>query len=140
MDKIISNKPMVHYRAIGFVILIFALSAFLPLSWVNEIPLCIFHYLTEFSCPGCGLTRSFLHFFHGYFIEAFYFNILGPAIILWMVYYGLSHAWLFTINETPPFRLNSKIKNIFTKGFIFLFLTQWSVKLFFELKDKLLSI
>ena len=35
---------------------------------------CIFHELTGFLCPGCGITRCIMSILHGNFYEAFRYN------------------------------------------------------------------
>ena len=47
-------------------------ASFSPLS-------CIFHELTSWLCPGCGMTRSLICFFSGNLYGALYFNPLGLA-------------------------------------------------------------
>lgn len=38
--------------------------------------MCIFKALTGLPCPGCGMTRSFLHLFEGHLEEAFFYHPL----------------------------------------------------------------
>lgn len=38
--------------------------------------MCIFKWLTGLPCPGCGMTRAWVHFFHGEMPLAFYFHPL----------------------------------------------------------------
>ncbi|MEQ1566850.1 MAG: DUF2752 domain-containing protein [Myxococcota bacterium] len=43
-----------------------------------EVPMmCTFRRLTGVSCPGCGLTRSFVFLAHGRWEEAVRMNVLG---------------------------------------------------------------
>jgi hypothetical protein len=58
------------------------------------------------SCPGCGLTRSFVAIAHGHVGDAFNYNLMGPVLYLtcllqipyrWIEYRGLlreSPLWL----------------------------------------------
>lgn len=50
------------------------------------LPGCLFHHLTGFACPGCGMTRATHAALHGHLGEAFRFNPLGmvlfPAALL----------------------------------------------------------
>ena len=52
-------------------------------SW---LPDCLFHRMTGFDCPGCGMTRAAHAALHGRFGEAFRFNPLGmvlfPAVLV----------------------------------------------------------
>jgi hypothetical protein len=55
---------------IAFVLTFGLYFAFLEL--VNSGTKCIFKNTTGIPCPGCGMTRSFLHLFHGELPEAFH--------------------------------------------------------------------
>ena len=44
-------------------------------------PGCLFHQLTGFSCPGCGMTRATYAVFHGHLLAALRFNCLGMVLI-----------------------------------------------------------
>lgn len=129
---------MVHYRAIGFIILIFVFSFVVPIQWIEGTPLCLIHWLTGFSCPGCGLTRSFVHFFHGNIKQSFLSHILGPVIIVWFIYYLYRHSLNLRGKPAPAIELNQKFKKIFGFTFVILLFGQWFFKLFFEIKDKFL--
>ena len=45
-------------------------------------PLCGFRRLTGWSCPGCGLTRSFVFMGHGMLVDAWGVHKLGPALFV----------------------------------------------------------
>lgn len=50
-----------------------------------DVPvLCTWRRFTGMSCPGCGLTRSFVFFAHGRLREAFEMNVFGPAAFVWV--------------------------------------------------------
>lgn len=61
---------------------------------------CIFHSLTHWDCPGCGLTRSLLSFFSGSISLSFYFHPLGPVI-------GLYCCYVFAISWRRGFKFRS---------------------------------
>jgi hypothetical protein len=67
-------------------IIIFALGTLTNfLQGYNSI--CIIKNLTGFDCPGCGLTRSILHFTHADISRSLDLNILGiPLFILFVIY------------------------------------------------------
>ena len=64
----------------------------------NSPLFCIFHKLSGWLCPGCGMTRSLLCFFTGQFEMSFYFNPFGPLVAL-----ALISIWIltFTMNGNP---------------------------------------
>ena len=52
-----------------------------------SIPLpetCMMHARFGIDCPGCGLTRSFIHFAHGRILEGMSVNPAGIAIFLFV--------------------------------------------------------
>lgn len=63
----------------------------------HEVPtLCTFRLLTGESCPGCGLTRSFVFLAHGQLTDAFRMNVLGPPLFVALaaqVPYRLIRLW-----------------------------------------------
>ena len=67
-------------------LVIFALGSLTNfLQGYNSI--CIIKNLTGFDCPGCGLTRSILHFTHGDVYRSLELNIFGiPLFILFVTY------------------------------------------------------
>lgn len=51
------------------------------LGW--EIPeICIYRNVLGMSCPGCGMTRSWVYLAHGDVGTAFSMNVLGPILFL----------------------------------------------------------
>ncbi len=51
---------------------------------------CPILYITGFPCPGCGLTRAYIAFFHGNFVDAFRYHplfwLLPP--LLFVAFHG----------------------------------------------------
>ena len=45
---------------------------------------CMLHARFGLDCPGCGLTRSFIHFAHGRLFEGMSLNPAGIAIFLFV--------------------------------------------------------
>lgn len=107
--------------------IIFLLSACLPVTVASRVPLCLFHYLSHFDCPGCGLTRSFISLSHGHFLQAIRFNALGPVVYLIFALSLLRSLFRFLGHGEPQaLILRSKIIYIL---FAVLFWGQWIVKL-----------
>lgn len=67
-------------------------------------PTCILRILTGMPCPGCGMTRSWVHLAHGDVATAFELNLFGPigmaAAAGLVVYTAVSLA-----RRRPPQRL-----------------------------------
>lgn len=51
---------------------------------------CIFHWLTDFDCPGCGITRSLTAMFLWSPLWSFYFHPLGPVFAILALFYWFS--------------------------------------------------
>ena len=51
---------------------------------------CVFHSITGYQCPGCGVTRMLFSILHSHFEEAFHYNPLvffySPFIIAYYIY------------------------------------------------------
>jgi hypothetical protein len=45
------------------------------------LPGCLFHRVTGFDCPGCGMTRATHAALHGRIGEAFRFNAVGMVLL-----------------------------------------------------------
>ena len=72
-------------------ILVFFVYYFLNIYTDFSIP-CLFHKLTGFYCPGCGITRLLFSLIHLDFYQAFRYNpLVFILLILSMVY------WLFKL-------------------------------------------
>lgn len=55
----------------------------LPEGAIDSGPgLCNFRRWTGLPCPGCGLTRAFVHMAHGHVADAFAANAFGPMLFV----------------------------------------------------------
>lgn len=65
-----------------------------PLKSVDNGPdLCVFRALTGLPCPGCGLTRSWVHLMHGDVGGAFTYNVFGPLTLVAIVIAVAAGVW-----------------------------------------------
>lgn len=83
-----------------FIIMLFALVGILYIFLIHSgivIP-CVFHELTNFYCPGCGITRMFLSLLCLDFYQAFRFNALVFILLPFFVVFGVIQykRWLFS--------------------------------------------
>jgi hypothetical protein len=62
----------------------------------STIPsLCMFHNLTGFDCPGCGITRSFVYALHGQWYNSYLMHLWGiplAAIVSFQIPYHVGRA------------------------------------------------
>lgn len=92
--KHLSNKKKNLY--IYSVISLFGivLATLLP-SQDTGFSICLFYNITGIPCPGCGMGRAIIHFFHLHFIESFYYHPFGIFVALFMVYFSLCMVFPF---------------------------------------------
>ena len=70
------------------IILYFLLSILLKMHGIVDITIpCIFSYVFDIHCPGCGLTRSFIEILQLNFKKSLEYNILTLPIGVSMIYY-----------------------------------------------------
>lgn len=62
---------------------------------------CIFHWLSGFLCPGCGMTRSMISFFSLQWDLSLYFNPLGLflGMALGLLWFASFKHWHRAINS-----------------------------------------
>ena len=92
---------------------------------------CIFHELTGFYCPGCGITRMFLSLFQFRFYQAFRYN---PFVFVCLV------GYLFY--KIIPYEIPKKYKSFFINSLLILtilFGILRNIPLFSFLKPTLIS-
>lgn len=76
------------------VIRLIAICAILIASWLiglnpdidNEDSLCPSIRFFHLPCPGCGLTKSIIHFYRGEFVESFHYHYWGGAFVLFCLF------------------------------------------------------
>ena len=72
-------------------------------------PICLFHSLTGWNCPGCGATRAAYQLLHGHLLRALHDNAL---FILTLAALAAQGAWFVTQkirNRPGAFRAPPKV-------------------------------
>ena len=64
-------------------------------------PICLFRFLTGFTCPGCGSTRALHQILHGHFLAAFMLNPLFFIAIPFMLYAFLRYTMIVLRGGVP---------------------------------------
>ncbi|MCH5215875.1 MAG: DUF2752 domain-containing protein [Muribaculaceae bacterium] len=54
------------------------------------MPRCMFHDITGFRCPGCGMQRAIYQALHGNFLEAWRLNYALPVIMIIVCLYSVA--------------------------------------------------
>ena len=88
------NRKTIIAITIGAVLTILGLFyVFNPVE-ASMAPKCLFHSLTGWNCPGCGMQR-FLHaIMHGRVIEAFQYNYILLVFIPYLIAFGIEQLIL----------------------------------------------
>ena len=95
-----------------------------------KIDLCLFHALTGYPCPGCGMTRAFCALGHGELRRAIGFNALSPilflcAIVIWMS----AMATVLNLRGACSFFARLRPGESFSKTVFILVLVWWVARL-----------
>lgn len=94
--------------------------------------LCPFRLITGLSCPGCGLTRSWVYLMHGDWAAALGANIFGPLLVVAVI--GLAAVVVARrIRRRPPPALETLARNRLTYVVLAAWLAYAVVRLITEL-------
>ena len=94
---------------------------------------CSFKEITGYSCPSCGLTRSFHASANLHIAQAFAFHLLGPFFLLGSLLLFLKFAIESASGKTIKLKLN---RTAIKTGILIIGLTwiiYWIVRLVFEI-------
>jgi len=103
-----------------------AAAVFLPIDAPSSVPpICLFRITTGFDCPGCGMTRAFVHLGHGDAAGAFDLHplvvVAAPAVAaLWI-------ALLVEAATRRPVieRVGARTRNLVAIGLTVVFVAVW---------------
>jgi hypothetical protein len=78
----------------------FLLSIFLKIQGIVDITVpCIFNFLFNIHCPGCGFTRSFIELLNLDFEKSLEYNVLTIPIIVSMIYFIIKDLYFLKFNK-----------------------------------------
>jgi hypothetical protein len=72
-------------------------SALIAWLWLRSgfpTPICVFHEMTGFACPGCGATRCVRNVMRGDLIAAF---LMNPVVFITGAFFALYDAYAATV-------------------------------------------
>ena len=91
---------------------------------------CMLHARFGLDCPGCGLTRSFIHFAHGRLLEGISLNPAGIAIFVFVAAQVPAAAIRFALGRSSRIAiLWSRCNELALIVLPMLTLIQWLVRL-----------
>ena len=72
-------------------------------------PICLFHKLTGWNCPGCGGTRAAYQLLHGHLLRALHDNALFILILAGLAVWSLRWAVRKMRNQPATFNVPAKV-------------------------------
>jgi hypothetical protein len=110
ITKLKTDQRLVRFFLAGILFSIISLSIYFdPVNY--SISECAIKQITGYSCPSCGLTRSFHAGANLNITQAFAFHIIGPLILLGVVILFLKFSIETVIGKT----VQIKIKRLYIK-------------------------
>ena len=98
------------------IIVLFILSVLLISIFINpqetHLLSCQFKQLTGYSCPTCGLTRSFHALSHMDFQGSFRFHLLGPFIYAVLLFVLIKFSIEIVTAKEIKLKINPKLARI----------------------------
>lgn len=91
-------------------------------------PTCLLRIFTGLPCPGCGMTRAWVHVAHGDVLTAFEYNLFGPigmAVAAGIVVY----VAVALVRRRPPERILSIVDPRILLGLIAVWLAYSAVRM-----------
>lgn len=99
------NKKKVSLSiVIGVLLLMFGIFYMYVIETYDVIIPCVFHRLTGWYCPGCGITRMILSLTEFQFHQAFHYNILVFSLLPYAILYFLTN-YICWITDKPIVKL-----------------------------------
>lgn len=121
-------KPLrTDQRIIRFSIALILLFILMAAVFVNpenyQISNCFIHETTGYSCPSCGLSRSFHAGANLQLWQSFGFHIMGPFLLLGTMLLFIK----FSFESASGKAIEMNIKPSYVKLFLFIFGLIWAI-------------
>lgn len=139
MEKIYAICPIPANKILPkAIIVLFILSVLLISIFINpqetNLLSCRFKQLTGYSCPTCGLTRSFHALSHMDFQDSFRFHLLGPFIYAVLLFVLIKFSIEIVTGKEIKFKINPKPARISIILFFCTLLCFWLIRFIGEIK------
>lgn len=89
------------------------------------LPKCVFHSLTGYQCPGCGVTRAAHALLNGRFVEAFSYNYF---FIISIPYLLAAATAVYLPQFMPAIVRRFVVGPVAAWGYFALFMVWWVVR------------
>lgn len=127
LETMQQKKPGYKEKIILLGVPLFFIAAYIyPFVSGDRMPLCAFHFVTDLSCPGCGVTRALAAFIHGDFQSSINYNPMGIVIALLLVVFWLQSAYLAVVGKSLGLKLGPASTKIIALAFIVGLFVQWA--------------
>ena len=127
-----TDQRLIRFCIAGLLLAIIIVSVYFdPANYT--ITDCSFKEITGYSCPSCGLTRSFHASANLNIAQAFAFHLLGPVFLLGSILLFLKFTIESVYGKTIKLKLN---RYVIKTGILIIVLTwiiYWIVRFVFEL-------
>lgn len=127
-----TDQRLIRLSIAAVLLLLILASVFYnPIDY--KITDCSFKNISGFSCPSCGLTRSFHAGVNLDFIQAFSFHWIGPVLLLSVVFLFLKYAIESISGKAIQYKMKPVVHKLTLLVIGIVWLTFWISKLISEI-------
>ena len=99
-------KYLYHNKWYSIPVLYFIVSVILKMQGVDITIPCIFNFLFDVNCLGCGMTRSFIELLKLNFTKSLEYNFIAIPFMIFSIYYITKDFLNFRKNYTNSSTIN----------------------------------
>ncbi len=96
-------KRFVRVVFLFFIFIFLGTLYYLIIKLTNFRFICWFYYVTDYYCPGCGITRCIISMLEGNLYQAFRYNSLVFVTAPVLLAYAINHAYKFITQRRYTF-------------------------------------
>jgi hypothetical protein len=126
--KLKKDQRIIKAAITGVLFLILLISHFYdPVNY--KISDCSFNHITGFSCPGCGLSRSFHSVANMNLPEAFGFHLLGPVFFLLLLSVSMFYSYQAISGNNIKTGINKRTGKILVIAVLTIWFIYWITRI-----------